>query len=135
MTDETSAQSSPESDKKSDPESGKASEEPSATQSDKNDEGSSETDSAPPEAQSLREPFPFARLFLTILFGFIASFAFSLIVVLAVLQFVTIAIAGHKSEELQQFCRLVGRYMQEVFDYMTLASDTQPFPLGSAPKV
>ena len=134
MTDETSAQSSSGSDNKSDPESCKASEKSSATQSDKNDESSSETDSAPPEAQSLREPFPFARLFLTIMFGVIASFAFWLIIVLALLQFATIAIAGQKNDELQHFSRLMGRFIREVFDFMTLASDERPFPLGPFPK-
>ncbi len=84
--------------------------------------------------QSLREPFPFTRLFSTIAFGILASFAFWIIAILALLQFATIAIAGQKNDELQHFSRLMARYLQEVFDYMTLAIDTQPFPLGPFPK-
>jgi hypothetical protein len=125
MTDDNSGQNSPESGKESEKEPNK--------ETAKSDESSNGTQTEPSAAPSLREPFPFARLFLTIVFGFIASFAFWLIVVLAVLQFVTITISGHKSEELQHFSRLMGRYIQEVFDYMTLASDTQPFPLGAFP--
>jgi hypothetical protein len=107
---------------------------PSSEDSSKNDESPSETQDAPAAAQSLREPFPFARLFLTIAFGVIASFAFWIIVMLALLQFATIAIAGQKNDELQHFSRLMARYVQEIFDYMTLAIDTRPFPLGPFPK-
>jgi hypothetical protein len=136
MTDDNDAQSSAKSDKESNKGPGNASKKESAEKM----ESSSETELAPepapkPESeQSLREPFPFARLFLTIVFGVIASIAFWLFVVLALLQFVTIAIAGQKNEELQYFSRRMGRFIQEVFDYITLASDTQPFPLGPFPK-
>jgi hypothetical protein len=126
MTDDNSA--------KNFPESGTESEKEPDKETANSDVGSNDTQNEPPPAPILREPFPFTRLFLTIVFGFIASFAFWLIVVLAALQFVTIAIAGRKSEELQHFSRLMGSYMQEVFDYITLATDTQPFPLGSFPK-
>jgi hypothetical protein len=84
--------------------------------------------------QNLREPFPFARLFLTIAFGVVASFAFWIIAMLALLQFATIAIAGQRNGELMHFSRLMSRYVQEVFDYMTLSVDSRPFPLGPFPK-
>jgi hypothetical protein len=133
MTDDNETQSSAKSDKESDKGPDNASKKKSAEKV----ESSSETEPAEPApepAPSLREPFPFARLFLTIVFGVIASIAFWLFVVLALLQFVTIAIAGQKNEELQYFSRRMGRFIQEVFDYITLASDTQPFPLGPFPK-
>ena len=114
MTDETSAQDSEESNKKK--------------------ESPGEEQASPPSEQSLREPFPFARLFLTIAFGVVASVAFWIIAILALLQFATIAIAGHKNNELVHFSRLMARYAQEVFDYMTLSVDSKPFPLGPFPK-
>ncbi len=114
MTDEKSAQSSED--------------------SGENDESANETQASPTEEKTLREPFPFARLFLTVAFGVIASFAFWIIIMLALLQFATIAVAGQKNEELQYFSRLMARYMQEIFDYMTLATDARPFPLGPFPK-
>jgi len=89
---------------------------------------------SPPAEQSLREPFPFARLFLTIAFGVVASVAFWIVAMLALLQFATVAIAGQKNDELVHFSRLMARYVQDVFDYMTLSSDSKPFPLGPFPK-
>ena len=114
MTDETNARDSEESNKKK--------------------ESPGEEQASAPAEQSLREPFPFSRLFLTIAFGVVASFAFWIIAMLALLQFATIAIAGQKNEELMHFSRLMARYMQEVFDYMTLSVDARPFPLGPFPK-
>lgn len=93
-----------------------------------------EEQAASSSEESLREPFPFARLFLTIAFGVVASFAFWIIAMLALLQFATIAIAGQRNDELMQFSRLMARYVQEVFDYMTLSVDSKPFPLGPFPK-
>jgi hypothetical protein len=90
---------------------------------------------AEPEAEkSLREPFPFVRLLYAVLFGIIASFAFWVVLLLAFLQFVTVAIAGEKNDELQQFSRQVAHYLKQMFDYMTLASDERPFPFGPFPK-
>ena len=106
----------------------------SSEDSGKGDENPNENQAPAPAEQSLREPFPFARIFLTIVFGVIASFAFWIIVMLALLQFATIAIAGQKNEELKHFSRLMARYVQEIFDYMTLTIDTRPFPLGPFPK-
>lgn len=102
--------------------------------SEKKKEGSGEKEAASPEEQSLREPFPFARLLLTIAFGVVASFAFWIIAMLALLQFATIAIAGQKNDELKHFSQLMARYVQEIFDYMTLSVDSKPFPLGPFPK-
>ena len=113
------------------------SDEPSAQGSEdpaKKKESSGEEQASAPAEQSLREPFPFARLFLTIAFGVVVSFAFWIIAMLALLQFATIAIAGQKNEELMHFSRLMSRYVQEVFDYMTLSVDSRPFPLGPFPK-
>ena len=100
----------------------------------KPEENAGEAEVAPSSEQGLREPFPFARLFLTIAFGVVASVAFWIVAMLALLQFATIAIAGRRNEELIHFSRLMARYVQEVFDYMTLSVDSKPFPLGPFPK-
>lgn len=97
--------------------------------------GGSRDGGAEPEAEkALREPFPFVRLLYAVLFGIIASFAFWVVLLLAFLQFVTVAIAGEKNDELQQFSRQVAHYLKQMFDYMTLASDERPFPFGPFPK-
>ncbi|MEY4880263.1 MAG: hypothetical protein RJB62_1732 [Pseudomonadota bacterium] len=89
---------------------------------------------AQPPAEILREPFPVARLLYAILFAVIASVVFWVVIVIAVLQFVTVAINGEKNDELAQFSRRMSRYMQEMFDYIMLAQDERPFPLGPFPK-
>lgn len=97
-------------------------------------EAAQEPEAEPEQENRLREPFPFVRLLFSVLFGIIASFVFWIVVLLAFLQFVAIAIAGEKNEELQQFARKVASYMKQMFDYMTLASDERPFPFGPFPK-
>jgi hypothetical protein len=81
-----------------------------------------------------REPFPFGHLLMAILYVFIAGFVFWIVIFLAFLQYVTIAIAGEKNDELQHFSRMTARYMQEMFDYITLSRAARPFPLGPFPK-
>jgi len=81
-----------------------------------------------------RRPFPFARLLYALGFGFVAWFVFWIIAVLAAVQFITIAIAGQKNGELEQFSRLMSRYMQELLAYVTMTQDRLPFPLGPFPK-
>jgi hypothetical protein len=88
----------------------------------------------PPEPQVPRDPFPFMHLLMALLYIFIGTFVFWFVIFLAFLQYVTIAIQGHKNEELQQFSRQTTRYMQELLDYVTLARETRPFPLGPFPK-
>ncbi len=90
----------------------------------------------PPSApvEILREPFPVARLLYAVLFAVIASCVFWVVIVLAVLQFVTVAINGEKNDELAQFSKRTSRYMQEMCDYIMLAQDERPFPLGPFPK-
>lgn len=138
MADETSAQSPPESDNQSENSGGEEENLASGAQASeemaKNNSAPIDQESESSATPSLREPFPFGRLALAVVFGCLAAVASWFLVVFAVLQFVTIAIAGQKNSELQHFSRLTARYVQEAFDYMTLTSDVQPFPLGPFPK-
>lgn len=88
----------------------------------------------PPPASPLRHPFPFSRLVYAIGFSVVAWLVFWLVIVLAILQFVTRAIAGHVNEELRQFCRNMITYLQELLGYITLVRDERPFPIGPFPK-
>jgi hypothetical protein len=105
------------------------------------DTGRAEASEAPKEEGSekgadanLREPFPFVRLLFSVLFGIITWFAIWIVLLLAFLQYVTVAIAGEKNDELQEFSRKFATYMKQMFDYMMLASDERPFPFGPFPK-
>jgi hypothetical protein len=88
----------------------------------------------PPPASPLRLPFPFARLIYAVGFAFIAWFVFWFILILAVLQFVTRAVAGHVNDELRQFTRNMILYLQELLGYVALVRDERPFPIGRFPK-
>ncbi len=89
--------------------------------------------SAPPAPQ-LRLPFPFARLIYAVGFAVVAWVVFWLLLVLAVLQFVTMAVMGHPNDELKHFTHNMTLYLQELFGYITLTRDEQPFPIGPFPK-
>lgn len=81
-----------------------------------------------------RAPFPATRLLYSILFGFIAYFVVNVIFILALLQFVVVAINGRVNEELKNFSFGLVQYLWELFAYMTFVRDEQPFPVGHFPK-
>ena len=84
--------------------------------------------------KSARQPFPFARLFFAVGFAVIAWLAFWVMVLLGSLQFLTVAVSGSRNEELRRFSHLMARYIQQIFDFATMAHDERPFPLGPFPK-
>ena len=87
----------------------------------------------PPPASPLRRPFPFARLIYALGFAIIAWVVFWLILILALLQFITRAITGHVNEELRHFNHRMVTYLAEVLAYVALVRDGQPFPIGPFP--
>ena len=85
-------------------------------------------------AQPAREAFPIERLLFSIGFAAVAWFVFWIVVLLAILQFVATAIAGHVNDELKGISRSVVAYLTQLVSYISLVSDERPFPLGSFPK-
>ena len=81
-----------------------------------------------------RMPFPAVRLLYSILFGFIAYFVVNVLFVLALLQFVVVAINGRVNEELKNFTFSLVQYLWELLAYITFVRDEQPFPVGHFPK-
>jgi len=95
-----------------------------------------ETTSTPPPPHSPRPPFPWMRLLYAIGFAVVAWVMFWLIVLLlAPLQFITIAIAGKPNEELKHMSLRAMHYLVELLVFITGARDEKPFPLGPFPKV
>ena len=90
----------------------------------------------PPGGQSARPhaPFPAARLFYAIGYGIIAWFVIHIVFLLAVIQFVVIAINGRGNDELKHFCLVLVQYLWELLAFITFVRDEQPFPLGPFPK-
>ena len=91
---------------------------------------------AHPEGSSVpqRAPFPLERLFYSIGYGFIAWLVLHIIFVLAVVQFVVIALNGRANDELKQFSFTLVQYLWELLAFITFVRDEQPFPIGPFPK-
>ena len=81
-----------------------------------------------------RPPFPAIRLLYSIGYGFIAWFVLHILFVLAVAQFVVIALNGRVNEELKHFCLTLVQYLWELLAFITFVRDEQPFPIGPFPK-
>lgn len=79
-------------------------------------------------------PFPVARLFYSVFYGFIAWFVLHIIFVLAAVQFVMHLINGRPNEEVKSFVNTLLQYEWELLAYITFVRDEQPFPLGPFPK-
>jgi hypothetical protein len=92
--------------------------------------GTPDGQSAPPP----HPPFPAARLFYAIGYGIIAWFVIHVVFLLAVIQFVVIAINGRGNDELKHFCLVLVQYLWELLAFITFVRDEQPFPLGPFPK-
>lgn len=97
------------------------------------------TGSVPPPGPTVvvappHPPFPAARLLFAIGYGFIAWFVLHVIFVLAVVQFVMVAINGRVHDEIKSFSASLIEYERELLAYITFVQDAQPFPFGAFPK-
>ena len=79
-------------------------------------------------------PFPAARLLYAIGYGFVAWFVLHVIFVLAVMQFVMVAINGRAHDEIKSFSANLVEYERDLLAYITFVSDAPPFPFGPFPK-
>ena len=89
---------------------------------------------AVPPSQVARAPFPAIRLLYALGFGILAYFVLILIFILAVVQFIVVAINGHVNQELRHFCINLVQYLLELVAFITFVRDVQPFPIGAFPK-
>jgi hypothetical protein len=79
-------------------------------------------------------PFPAVRLLYSLGFGIIAWFVFWITLLLALVQFVVVAINGKVNDELRNFTVSLIQYLWELLAYITFIRDEQPFPIGQFPK-
>jgi uncharacterized protein DUF4389 len=87
-----------------------------------------------PVAAPPHPPFPIARLLYAFFFGLIAWFVLHVIFVLAVVQFVLVAINGRPHDELGSFSASLIEYEKDLLAYITFVHDAPPFPFGLFPK-
>ncbi len=88
----------------------------------------------PAPALPARPHFPVARLICAVGYGLIAWFVLHVIFVLAVVQFVMIAVNGRVHDEIKAFCSSLLQYEWELLAFITFVRDEQPFPIGPFPK-
>jgi len=90
---------------------------------------------AGPEGPAVvRQPFPWLHLLYAIFFAIVGWVTFWFIVVLALLQFIIIAITGRTNDELKQSSLRAIRYLAELLEFVTVTRHETPFPLGPFPK-
>jgi hypothetical protein len=88
---------------------------------------------APPHAEA-RAPFPAVRLLYAIGFAIVAWFVFWIVLILALAQYVVVALNGHVNDELKGFSLNLVQYLWELLAFIIFSRDEQPFPIGPFPK-
>lgn len=88
----------------------------------------------PNESHRAREPFPATRLLYSIGFAFVGWLVFWLILLLGLLQFIIVAVQGHRNEEIRSFTLGLVEYLWQLLSYISFGKDDEPFPLGNFPK-
>jgi len=90
--------------------------------------------SVPPPGAAARPPFPAVRLLYALGFSVVAWFVFWITLILALAQFVVVAINGKVNDELKTFTLNLVQYLWELLAFVTFVRDEQPFPIGPFPK-
>lgn len=88
----------------------------------------------PPAGAAQRPPFPAVRLLYAIGFAVVAWFVFWIALILALAQFVVVAINGRVNDELKSFSQNLIQYLWELLAFISFVRDEQPFPIGPFPK-
>jgi len=78
-------------------------------------------------------PFPAVRLLYAFGFAVVAWFVFWITLLLALVQFIMVAISGRVNEELRHFSVNLVQYLWELLAFITFVRDDQPFPIGPFP--
>lgn len=68
-----------------------------------------------------------------ILFGILYSLAGTVLVVMAVLQFIFILTGGAPNARLLSFGRSLGSYVQQLVNFQTFNTEEKPFPFSDWP--
>ncbi|HKI97202.1 MAG TPA: DUF4389 domain-containing protein [bacterium] len=81
-----------------------------------------------------RPPSPWFRLPYLVLFVIVFEVVKLLVELIAVVQFILRVATGKPNERLHTFGAGLGRYVREITDYLTYASDATPYPFGPWPR-
>ncbi|MFC4348306.1 DUF4389 domain-containing protein [Kordiimonas lipolytica] len=72
----------------------------------------------------------FSRLLFVVLYSAIGFIAVQAIIVLALAQLVLIVLNDSQNDTVRSAMTILGRYISEIMDYLSFATDERPFPLG-----
>jgi hypothetical protein len=86
----------------------------------------------PRQVEGARE-FPWQRLLLSVLFGFLAWMAFWFTIVMAVILWILTAISREPQADFQRFVAACARYVGQCLSYVAMQRQEAPFPLGPWP--
>jgi len=78
-------------------------------------------------------PFPAVRLIYALGYTFIAWFVFWFALIVALVQFVTVAVNGKPNEEVRSLSANLTQYLWELLAFIGFVRDEQPFPVGPFP--
>lgn len=101
---------------------------------DTNSAGSGPASPGAETAAPARPPFPAVRLLYAIGFGIVAWFVFWIAILLALVQYVVVAINGRVNDELKHFSQNLVQYLWELLAFIAFVRDELPFPMGPFPK-
>lgn len=87
---------------------------------------------APRQVEGARE-FPWQRLLLSVLFGFLGWMAFWFTIVMAVILWILVAISREPQPDFQRFVAACARYVGQCLSYVAMQREDAPFPLGAWP--
>ncbi|HEY1612531.1 MAG TPA: DUF4389 domain-containing protein [Rhizomicrobium sp.] len=86
------------------------------------------------QRSSGRAPFPAVRLLYALGFAILAWFAFWVLLLLSLVQFVVVLATGKVNEELKTFSLSLLQYLWELLAFVTFVRNEQPFPIGAFPR-
>ena len=81
-----------------------------------------------------RIPFPVVRLLYAIGFAVVAWFVFWIVLLLAVMQYVIVALQGRVNEDVRKLSSNLIQYLWELLAFIVFARNEQPFPVGPFPQ-
>jgi Domain of unknown function (DUF4389) len=86
----------------------------------------------PRQVEGARE-FPWQRLLLSVLFGFLGWVAFWVTIVAAVVLWIFVAISREAQPDFQRFVASCARYVGQCLTYVAMQREEAPFPMGPWP--
>lgn len=87
----------------------------------------------PPRQIEGARAFPWQRLLMSVLFGFLGWVAFWVTIVAAAVLWIFVAISREAQPDFQRFVASCARYVGQCLAYVAMQREEPPFPMGPWP--